>query len=198
MQDAVGQLIGSPAVSTAVSFLGIALVALWLAAAWWAYLDMQRRATTDLPAFLAAAWILLSTPALLLLSIPIYLLARPQQTAAQRRSSELAIALEADLVNAAACPACGRLGDPEWRRCPTCATWLAAECDGCGRWSSVQLDVCPWCATERQVLEPAGSRSDLPGWESVGSPSDRVSRPSPLLERRAEPARRPQVPARLG
>lgn len=196
MQDTVGQLIGSPAVTTALMVIAVGIVALWVAAAWWTYQDMQRRTTSEVAALGAAAWILLSTPAILPLSLPIYLLARPQQTVAQGRSTTLALALDAELADLDECPGCGLRADADWRRCPTCSTWLAAECDGCGRWSSIRLDICPWCAVERPALGPlgvliGGSGADAVGFAPVEAPRPRADR------RQAERARR-QVPARLG
>jgi len=196
MQDTVGQLIGSPAVTTALMVIAVGVVALWIAAAWWTYQDMQRRTTSELAALGAVAWILLSTPATLPLSLPIYLLARPQQTVAQGRSTTLALALEAELSDLQECPGCGLRADPDWRRCPTCSTWLAEECEGCGRWSSIRLDICPWCAVERPALGPLGV---LIGGSAAG---EAAFAPVEALrpragERQAERARR-QMPARLG
>ena len=201
MQDTVGQLIGSPAVTTAVSVIAVGVVALWIAAAWWTYQDMQRRTTSELAALGAVAWILLSTPAMLPLSLPIYLLARPQQTVAQGRSTTLALALEAELADLEECPGCGHRADADWHRCPTCSTWLAAECDGCGRWSSIRLAICPWCAVERPALGPlgvliGGSGAGAVAFAPVEAGGIEAARPRGR-ERRAERARR-QVPARLG
>jgi RNA polymerase subunit RPABC4/transcription elongation factor Spt4 len=115
---------------------------------------MARRTRSDLARYGAATWILLSTPALLLISLPVYLLARPQVTAAQRRSRDLVAALSPELLEADRCEACGQVVDEEWRRCPACATWLQVACIDCGRWSATNLEICPWCATPR-VDEPA-------------------------------------------
>jgi hypothetical protein len=195
MQDVLGQLASSPAIGAALTVLAIGAVALWLAAAWWTYQDMGRRSDSEVAALGAVAWILLSTPALLLLSLPTYLLARPQQTAAQGRSQALVLALQSSLVEAILCPGCGTRGEPDWRRCPTCATWLETDCDACGRWSSVRLDVCPWCATERPALGDAGVLIGLPSLQPATKKAAGAER---AAARHEEPARRRQVPARLG
>ena len=83
-----------------------------------------------------------------------YLLARPQATAAQRRSRDLVVALSPELFGGLSCEACGQVVDEEWRRCPACATWLQVACLDCGRWSATNLEICPWCATAR-VDDPA-------------------------------------------
>ena len=191
MQDVVGQLFSNPTVTAALTVLGVGVAALWVAAAWWTYQDMGRRSESEVAALGAVAWILLSTPALLPLSLPVYLLARPQRTAAQSREQALVLALQSTLVDNAACPGCGTVGDPEWRRCPTCATWLEAECESCSRWSSVRLDICPWCATERPPLEEGGVLIGLPSMRKAAG-TERAA------ARRVESARRRQVPARLG
>jgi len=206
MQDAVNQILGSPTVTAVLSVLGVGAVALWLAAAWWTYQDMSRRTDSEPAALGAVAWMLLSTPALLPLSLPIYLLARPQRTAAQGRSLQLVLAMQDSLMDVSQCPGCGAVGDPDWRRCPTCATWLEAECEACGRWSSVRLDICPWCASERTALDDAGGvliglpvrpepRATVP---HTAADNDEAAGAQRAAARGTESARRQQVPARLG
>ena len=170
--------------------IGIAGVGLWLAAAWWTYGDMVRRTNSDLARYGAAAWILLSTPALLLISLPVYLLTRPQATAAQRRSRDLVLALRTELFDALRCEACGEAVAEEWRRCPACATWLQVACVDCGRWSATNLELCPWCATPRieepddvrlPEMAPAPVFSFVPQRPLLATaPAD--ASPSPVLE----------------
>jgi RNA polymerase subunit RPABC4/transcription elongation factor Spt4 len=154
MPSQIASLVDMSVLSGVAFAIGVAGIGLWLAAAWWTYGDMARRTRSDLARYGAAAWILLSTPALLLISLPVYLLARPQATAAQRRSRDLVLALSPELFGALRCEACGRVADEEWRRCPACATWLQVACVDCGRWSATNLELCPWCATSR-IDEPA-------------------------------------------
>ena len=129
-----------------VVVVGVA-AAIWLAAAWWTYADMSRRTTSEPARLLAAAWILLSTPVLLPLSLGSYLLARPQRTVGDRRA-ELLFAAMAGGDERERCPWCAVRIEPGWRRCPACATWLASACAHCGSWSSVLFEICPTCATE--------------------------------------------------
>ena len=150
MPSQIAGLIDMSVLSGVAFATGIAGIGLWLAAAWWTYGDMARRTNSDLARYGAAAWIILSTPALLLISLPVYLLARPQATAAQRRSRDLVAALRPELFGAVRCEACGQVVvDEDWRRCPACATWLQVACVDCGRWSATNLELCPWCATAR-------------------------------------------------
>ena len=110
---------------------------------------MTRRTDAEPAQLAAAGLILLSTPALLPLSLAVYRLVRPQATTAQRRSGNLVAAFTPDLVAGPRCGTCGAVSEDGWRRCPECGTWLEAACDGCGRWSAVELALCPWCATDR-------------------------------------------------
>ena len=149
MPSQIADLIDTSVLSGVAFTIGIAGIGLWLAAAWWTYGDMARRTNSDLARYGAAAWIILSSPALLLISLPVYLLARPQATAAQRRSRDLVVALSPELFGAVRCEACGQVVDDDWRRCPACAAWLQVACVDCGRWSATNLEICPWCATAR-------------------------------------------------
>jgi RNA polymerase subunit RPABC4/transcription elongation factor Spt4 len=149
MPAQIASLVDTSVLSGVAFAIGVAGIGLWLAAAWWTYGDMARRTNSDLARYGAAAWIILSTPALLLISLPVYLLARPQATAAQRRSRDLVVALSPELFGAVRCEACGESVDEDWRRCPACATWLQEACVDCGRWSATNLELCPWCATSR-------------------------------------------------
>ncbi|HET9850952.1 MAG TPA: hypothetical protein VFP56_00435 [Candidatus Limnocylindrales bacterium] len=147
MSDLLAETLNDPAVGavgTAVVFAGIAL---WLAAAWWAYADAARRAESSLAGFVAAGWIILSTPLLLPLSLAAYAFARPQVAAADRRTRALALELAMTPARPA-CPACAESIEEAWLRCPTCATWLAAPCAHCGAWSDASLEICPMCGND--------------------------------------------------
>jgi hypothetical protein len=149
MIDSLASLV-DPSILTAVaSAIGAAGVGLWLAAAWWTYTDMGRRTSSEIARFTAAGWVLLSTPILLPLSLPVYLMARPQTTLAERRSRAMVEGLGPALLAAARCDGCGLEIDEAWRRCPACASWLQVACADCGRWSASELEICPWCATAR-------------------------------------------------
>jgi hypothetical protein len=148
--DILAQVLSNPLVSTGITMLGITLLALWLAAAWWAYKDAAHRSESTLVAFLAAAWIIVSTPLLLPVALAVYAFARPPVTAADNRARSLARELGA-VLDVPACPSCRLAIDASWLRCPTCAVWLAAPCRSCGVWSARELEACPYCGSEEHA-----------------------------------------------
>jgi hypothetical protein len=147
MSDLLAQVLDTPAVGAVGTAVALAALALWLAAAWWAYGDAARRTESSLAGFVAAGWIILSTPLLLPLSIAAYAFARPQVAAADRRTRQLALDL-AMTPALPACPACAASVETGWLRCPSCATWLASPCAHCGAWSEAGLEICPMCGSD--------------------------------------------------
>ena len=162
--DILAQILSNPLVSTGITMLGIALLALWVAAAWWAYQDAARRSESTLLAFLAAAWIIVSTPLMLPISLAVYVFARPQVSAADVRARNLARELGA-VFDGPACPSCQLAIEPSWLRCPACTVWLAAPCRSCGVWSARDLEACPYCGSEEHaapVVEPDAAPASWP------------------------------------
>lgn len=147
--DVLAGVLGSPVVTATLMASGVTLAVVWLAGTWWAYLDISRRTTSELARFGAMSLVIVSTPLLLPLSLVVYTLVRPQTTSAERRAAELASGLGPALAGRVRCETCNDVVDPEWRRCPSCATWLASSCDACGEWSEIAFDVCPWCAAAK-------------------------------------------------
>jgi hypothetical protein len=148
MSDLINEFFANPIVGAIATALALAAVALWIAAAWWAWRDAGRRTESSTLAFVAAGWIILSTPLLLPFSLAIYAVARPPRTAADRRAESLVAALADTVAADSRCPGCAALIDHDWLRCPHCATWLAAPCSACGEWSPADLDLCPFCGRE--------------------------------------------------
>lgn len=160
MSDLIAQTLASPAIGAFGTAVLIAAIALWLAGAWWAYADATRRAESSLAGFVAAGWIILSTPLLLPLSLAVYTFARPQVAAADRRTRSLAQEL-ASSPELRACPACAERTDAAWVRCPTCSTWLATPCSDCGGWSDAMLGLCPWCGGDERDAPFVENRTDV-------------------------------------
>lgn len=148
MSNLIDEFFASPVVGAIGTAIAIAGVALWIAAAWWTWRDAARRSESQVVAFIASAWIIVSTPMLLPLSLVIYMVARPATSAADQRAESLMAALAASSLAGATCPACAAHTDGTWVRCPRCATWLSAPCASCGEWSPADLEICPYCGRE--------------------------------------------------
>jgi hypothetical protein len=152
MTDIVGNVLSNPifpAIGLALAGTGTAL---WIAGSWWAYHDASWRTGSTFLGLVAAGWIAVSSPLLLPLSLGVYALVRPQQTAAEGRSRRLAAALvdQLDAEAISSCPMCTATVDRDWLRCPECATWISAPCSSCGGWSDRNLEICPWCGNEER------------------------------------------------
>ena len=188
-------ILADPTVAAIGGALAAGVLALWLAAAWWAYRDAARRSESTLAAFLAAGWIVLSTPLMLPLALVIYSFARPPVPASEHRTKALLLELAATADAGPACAGCGIQVEAAWRRCPDCATWLASACAGCGAWSDPSFDICPWCAGDMPASPPIPAAEPTPAetpaaertarrqgrlpWGAVGRPGrPRVDRPS--------------------
>lgn len=198
MDHLLDALTSNPTLDAVLLAVASAGIGLWLVAAWWAYVDMSRRARPERVRLVAPAWILISTPVLLPLALASYLLVRPQHTMAERRSRDILEALVPASVALPTCSGCGDEVDADWRRCPACATWLGAPCSACGRWSSPDLEICPFCATDRVDDLAVGQRPARveAGPEAAAVVRDRVEQPAPVpWNRRARADRLARVPA---
>lgn len=164
MDDVFAELLANPTVHMVGIALALAGIALWLAAAWWAYQDANRRFESTVAGFAAAGWIILSTPLLLPIALAVYGLARPQATASDVRTVGLMARLSEVAAHRPTCPGCSTTMNPDWLRCPSCATWFATACDACGQWAAAGLDLCPFCGAERQAI--------LAGPAAAGSPAE--------------------------
>jgi len=188
--DAAAGVLGSPIVTGLLMALGVTLAVVWLAGTWWAYLDISRRTSSDLARFGAMTLVLVSTPLLLPFSLMVYSLVRPQTTIAERRAVELASDLGPAFAGRERCPACRDVVDPEWRRCPSCTTWLASSCDACGQWSEMAFDVCPWCAAAKVDRIPSAP-------ERIAAVATRPARAKAARTGRSRRQRRAPTPIRL-
>jgi RNA polymerase subunit RPABC4/transcription elongation factor Spt4 len=156
MTDILNQALDNPIIPAIGMAVAGTVGALWLAAAWWVYRDASWRTGSWILGMVASGWIILSTPVLVPLSLGVYVLARPQQSAAQGRSRRLVEELveQLDAEGGGSCPTCKSSIEAEWVRCPACSTWLAQPCAHCRAWSDRDLEICPWCGSEDRA-EPA-------------------------------------------
>jgi RNA polymerase subunit RPABC4/transcription elongation factor Spt4 len=161
---AIGGFLGSAPVQFAFQAIGLYFVILWLAAAYWAYRDMQLRTENPLLPYLAASLIILFTPVFFPLAIFVYRIIRPQEKIGEvyeRTLAEEALLAEVEAVKS--CPTCARRIDDEWIICPTCRTRLNRVCPNCSRLVGLDWSLCAWCGKdfERREHSPVQPLPDL-------------------------------------
>jgi hypothetical protein len=188
--DAATGVLSSPIFTGLLMATGVTLAVLWLAGTWWAYLDISRRTSSELARFGAMGLVIVSTPLLLPFSLVVYRLVRPQTTIAERRAVELATGLGPAFAGRERCAVCRDVVDPEWRRCPSCATWLASSCESCGQWSEIAFDLCPWCAAAKVDRIPSAP-------DRIAAGAALPARTKTARTGRSRPHRRAPSPIRL-
>ncbi len=183
--DAIGGFFSSPIVQLAIQGMSVYIVILWLAAAYWAFRDMQLRSENPVLPYLAAALIVLFTPVLFLFGVIVYRIVRPQEKIGEvyeRNLAEEALLAEVEAVKS--CPACHRRISDEWIICPTCRTRLSRVCANCGRLVGLDWSLCAWCGKDFE-------RADIAAYEPISAgPAD--------LDRLEAPARTTRSGSRGG
>jgi hypothetical protein len=156
---AIADVVGHPIVQMAVQGVLIYAVALWLAAAFWAFRDMRCRTVNPVAPYLAAGGVIMFSPLLFPLAVVAYRIVRPQETISEAWERHLAEeAMQAE-VEATTCAGCGRHVDEEWLACPTCGTRLSRRCGECGKPVALDWALCAWCGREfgREIPQPIHS-----------------------------------------
>ena len=163
--DTIGGIFSSPFLQLGVRAIGIYLVILWLASAYWAFRDMQQRSDNAILPYLAAAGIILFTPLFFVLAVWVYKIVRPHEKIGEvweRNLAEEALLAEVEAIHH--CPTCERRIDDEWIICPTCRTRLNRVCPNCSRLVGLDWSLCAWCGKDferRPVAAP--TLESLPG-----------------------------------
>jgi RNA polymerase subunit RPABC4/transcription elongation factor Spt4 len=190
----------NPVVTGAFQAIAIYVVILWLAAAYWAFRDMQLRSENPVLPYLAAALIVLFTPVLFLFGVIVYRIIRPHEKIGdvyERNLAEEALLAEVEAVKT--CPACHRRINEEWIICPTCRTRLNRVCANCGRLVGLDWSLCAWCGKDFERGDIAAFQPIAPGLEDldrIESPTTRSAarsgstRPAPPPAPRSAPERR--------
>src|SRR5450759_2916711 len=158
--DAIGSFFGSPAVQLGLKAIGIYIVIVWLAAAFWAFRDMQLRSANPIVSYLAAV-IIGFTPVLFVFAVLIYKIIRPQERlgeAYERGLAEEALLAEIDAIEH--CATCGRKVHEGWILCPTCRMRLKRVCPNCNRLVGFEWSLCAWCG--RDFDRPIGAIGAVP------------------------------------
>src|SRR5688500_7535512 len=184
----IGGFFGSPPVQFALQAIAIYFVILWLAAAYWAFRDMQLRTDNPILPYLASSFIIVFTPVFFPLAVFVYRIVRPQEKIGEVYERNLAAeALLAEVEAIRSCPTCARRISDEWIICPTCRTRLNRVCPNCSRLVGLDWSLCAWCGKDferREVgaVHPLPNHEDpqrLPGRAAaVRAAGDRVSRPT--------------------
>jgi RNA polymerase subunit RPABC4/transcription elongation factor Spt4 len=174
--DSIGSLFDNPFVQLAIQGIGVYFVVLWLAAAFWAFRDLQLRTTNPVLPYLAAAFIIVFTPAFFLLAVIVYRIVRPQERIGEVSERELAEeALLAEVEAVKSCPTCGRRIHEEWILCPSCRTRLNRVCPECGRLVGLDWSLCAWCGRdfERHEAQPGRLTPAASGRPAHAAPAAR-------------------------
>jgi RNA polymerase subunit RPABC4/transcription elongation factor Spt4 len=147
--DALGSIFSSPILQLGIRALGIYLVILWLATAYWAFRDMQQRSDNAILPYIASAGIILFTPLFFVLGVWVYKIVRPHEKIGEvweRNLAEEALLAEVESIHH--CPTCERRIDDEWIICPTCRTRLNRVCPNCSRLVGLDWSLCAWCGKD--------------------------------------------------
>jgi RNA polymerase subunit RPABC4/transcription elongation factor Spt4 len=193
--DTIGGIFSNPIVQFSIQLIAVYVVILWLAAAYWAFRDMQLRSDNPVLPYIAAALIVLFSPVLFVFGIVVYRIVRPQEKIGEIYERNLAEeALLADVEAIHTCPACRRRVNDEWIICPTCRTRLNRVCGNCSRLVGLDWSLCAWCGrdferTDLAAYEPiSGGIGDLGRLETPAPP---VSPPAPRQAGRPAALRQP-------
>jgi RNA polymerase subunit RPABC4/transcription elongation factor Spt4 len=158
--DAISQFWDSPVIQFGLRAIGLYIVVLWFAAAYWAFRDMQLRTANPILPYLAAGLIILFSPILFPFAIVAYKIVRPQEKIGEvyeRTLAEEALLAEVEAVKS--CPTCTRRVNDEWIICPTCRTRLNRVCPNCSRLVGLDWSLCAWCGRDFErplaAIEPA-------------------------------------------
>jgi RNA polymerase subunit RPABC4/transcription elongation factor Spt4 len=147
--DAFADIFSSPVLQFGLRAIGVYLVILWLATAYWAFRDMQQRSDNAILPYLASAGIILFTPLFFVLGVWVYKIVRPHEKIGEvweRNLAEEALLAEVEAIHH--CPTCERRIDDEWIICPTCRTRLNRVCPNCSRLVGLDWSLCAWCGKD--------------------------------------------------
>jgi RNA polymerase subunit RPABC4/transcription elongation factor Spt4 len=161
--DTIGGFFANPIIELAIQLFVVYVIVLWLAAAYWAFRDMQLRSDNPVLPYVAAALIVLFTPVLFLLGVIVYRIVRPQEKIGEVYERNLAEeALLAEVETVRSCPSCRRRVHDEWIICPTCRTRLNRVCANCGRLVGLDWSLCAWCGRDFE-------RTDMAAYEPIAT-----------------------------
>jgi RNA polymerase subunit RPABC4/transcription elongation factor Spt4 len=187
--DTIGGIFDNPIVQFGLKAILAYCIILWLAAAYWAFRDMQLRSENPILPYLASALIVLFTPILFVFGVVVYRIVRPQEKIGEIYERNLAEeALLAEVESVKTCPACHRRIHDEWIICPGCRSRLNRVCSNCGRLVGLDWSLCAWCGkdferTDIAAYQPISAGLDdlaqLPAVPAASTASATSARPGP-------------------
>ncbi len=173
--DAIGEFFENPIVTFALRAIAIYFIVLWLAAAYWAFRDLQLRTNNPIAPYFAAALIVVFTPVFFPLAIIVYRIVRPAERIGDVNERHLAEeALLAEVESLRSCPTCHRRVHEEWIICPSCRTRLNRVCPNCGKLVGLDWSLCAWCGKDFERRD-SGTISPLPAPEEPAAVTSRAS-----------------------
>ena len=182
--DTIGDIIGSPVVQFGIQMIGIYLVILWIATAYWAFRDAQQRSANPLLPYLVSASIILFAPIFVIFAVWVYKIVRPHEKIGEVWERNLAEeALIAEVESIPHCPTCDRRVNEDWIICPSCRTRLNRVCPNCSRLVGLDWSLCAWCGKdfERRETAAAATIEPLPsGLDATGRLASTAGAPSAI------------------
>lgn len=161
--SAIGSIFDNPVIRFGFQIVAIYWAILWLAAAYWAFRDVQLRTENPIAPYLAAAFVIVFTPVLFPLAVFAYRIVRPQERIGEvyeRNLAEEAMLAEIEAVHH--CPTCDRTVHEEWIICPTCRTRLSRVCPNCSKLVGLDWSLCAWCGRDFERPEIVAASTVTP------------------------------------
>jgi hypothetical protein len=179
--DAIAGFFESPLVQAGLQAIGVYIVIIWLASAYWAFRDMQARTSNPVLPYLAAALIVGFTPVFFIFGIIVYRIIRPQERRGEAYERGLAEeALIAEIEQIEHCATCGRKVHEDWIICPTCRTRLKRVCPHCSKLVGLEWSLCAWCGRDFERREALASVGSVPVRPTRERPAASTAAASPV------------------
>lgn len=175
--ETIGGFFENPIIQFALQAMAVYVVILWLAAAYWAFRDMQSRSDNPILPYLAASLVVLFTPVFFVFGVVVYRIIRPAERIGEVYERNLAEeALLAEVESIKTCPTCSRRINDEWIICPSCRTRLNRVCPNCSRLVGLDWSLCAWCGRDferRDIASLEPLRGGLGDTEQIDAPAPR-------------------------
>jgi hypothetical protein len=167
--EAIGDFFASPIIQLGIRAIVLYIVVLWLAGSYWAFRDMQLRTDNPILPYLAASFIIVSTPLAFPFAVFVYRIIRPQEKIGEVDERNLAeAALLAEVESIRDCPTCAHRVHDDWIICPFCRTRLNRVCPNCSRLVGLDWSLCAWCGKDFERREVPALIEPMPAGVGAG------------------------------